>query len=214
MIKIILFDLGGVLVELTGVPTMHQWTQNRYDEATLWEAWLSSPAVRAFEKGHSTAKKFGEQLIREMDLPIETDEFIQAFTRWPKGLFPGVPHLMERLRKDYTLACLSNSNVLHWPLLMNDMGLETMFDHCFGSHLMHKVKPDREAFEYVLNRLDCNAASVLFLDDNDINVNSARDMGMTAHRVKGPKDIEQVFHKTGMLISNEPDTRVRGVLAP
>jgi glucose-1-phosphatase len=147
-------------------------------------------------------------------LPIGTSEFIQAFRQWPIGLFPGVSHLMERLRRDYTLACLSNSNVLHWPMLMNDMGLETMFDHHFASHLMHRVKPDKEAFEYVLESLDCEASAVLFLDDNDINVNSARDLGMMAYRVKGPKDMEQVFHKTGILISKEPEARVQGTVAP
>ncbi len=206
MIKIILFDLGGVLVELTGVPTMHEWTQNRYDDETLWEAWLSSPAVRSFEKGYSTAKQFGDQIIREMDLPISSSEFIQAFRQWPIGLFPGVSHLMERLRNDYTLACLSNSNVLHWSMLMNDMGLETMFDHHFASHLMHRVKPDKEAFEYVLKSLDCKASSVLFLDDNDINVNSARDLGMMAYMFKGPTATEQVFHKSRLVISTESDS--------
>jgi len=214
MIKIILFDLGGVLVELTGVPTMLEWTNNAYDEEMLWEAWLSSPAVRSFETGYSTAEQFGDQLIREMDLPIGTAEFIRIFTQWPKGLFPGVPRLLKRLKTEYTLACLSNSNVLHWSILMNEMGLETMFDHHFASHLMHRLKPDKEAFEYVLKCLDCKAFEVLFLDDNAINVNSARDMGMMAYRVKGPKDIEQILDKTGILTSKEPETRVQGAVAP
>jgi glucose-1-phosphatase len=199
MIKVILFDLGGVLVELTGVPMMLQWTNHRYDDEGLWKAWLGSPAVRSFEKGYSTAEQFADQLIREMDLPVGKAEFIERFKQWPKGLFPGVSGLMERLNNKYTLACLSNSNVLHWPILMKDMGLEKMFQYRFASHLMKKVKPDRESFEHALEKLGCKGSSVLFLDDNDINVKSAKKIGMIAYRVAGPRDIVNAFGKAGVL---------------
>ena len=199
MIEVILFDLGGVLVELTGVPVMLKWTNHKYDDQQLWEAWLGSPAVRSFEKGASTAEQFADQIIEEMELPVGKNEFIDRFKKWPKGLFPGVPSLMERLKSRYTLACLSNSNVLHWPILMKDMGLEKMFHHCFASHLMKKLKPDCESFEYVLQGLGRQAASVLFLDDNDINVNGARDIGMNAFKVEGPGEIELVLTEAGVL---------------
>jgi len=202
MIEVILFDLGGVLVELTGVPVMLKWTNHRYDEETLWEAWLNSPAVRSFEKGYSSAEQFADELIKEMDLPVGRAEFIDRFRAWPKGLFPGVPRLMEGLKDTYTLACLSNSNVLHWPILMKEMGLETMFQYHFASHLMKRVKPDKEVFEYVLKGLGCKASSVLFLDDNVINVNSAKEIGMIAYKVEGPRDIAYALRKAGVPSSN------------
>ena len=198
MIKVILFDLGGVLVELTGVPVMLQWTNHRYDTEGLWKAWLNSPAVRSFEKGQSTAEQFADDLIREMDLPVGKTQFIDRFRQWPRGLFPGVASLLERLNPTYTLACLSNSNVLHWPIVMKDMGLEKMLHYHFASHLMQKLKPDRESFEYVLQGLGCDASSVLFLDDNDINVTAAKKIGMIAHRATGPGEIEDALKKTGV----------------
>jgi putative hydrolase of the HAD superfamily len=209
MIKVILFDLGGVLVELTGVPVMLKWTNHRYDDETLWEAWLNSPAVRSFEKGYSTAEQFADELTREMDLPVGKDEFIQRFKEWPKGLFPGVSSLMESLKSKYTLACLSNSNVLHWPILMKDMGLEKMFQYHFASHLMHKLKPDRESFEFVLQHIGCKASSVLFLDDNDINVKSAKKIGMVAYRVEGPGDIAYALRETGVYYGPINQTKVK-----
>jgi HAD superfamily hydrolase (TIGR01509 family) len=198
MIKVILFDLGGVLVELTGVPIMLQWTNHRYDAEGLWKAWLSSPAVRSFEQGRSTAEQFADDLIMEMALPVGKTQFIDRFKQWPRGLFPGVSSLLERLKHTYTLACLSNSNGLHWPILMKDMGLEKMLHHHFASHLMQKLKPDREAFEHVLQRLGCEASAVLFLDDNDINVKSAKQIGMIAYRATGPGEIENALEKAGV----------------
>ena len=199
MINVLLFDLGGVLVELSGVPTMLKWTDNRYDVEMLWDAWLSSPAVRAFETGNSTAEEFATRIVGEMQLPVSADEFIQRFRAWPKGLYPGVTKLLDRLRTDYTLACFSNSNDLHWPILMDDMGMAALFEYRFASHLMGRVKPDKEAFQYVLEGLNCDPASVLFLDDNGINVRSATEVGMRAHRARGPLEIEQVLLDTRIL---------------
>lgn len=203
MIEIILFDLGGVIVELTGVPTMLGWTNGRYDENTLWEAWLNSPAVRSFETGRTAAGQFADEIIKEMDLPVDQTEFIKAFSQWPRGVFPGVPGLIEKLKKYFTLACFSNSNELHWPRLMADMGIDSMFDYHFASHLMGKLKPDRESFEFVLKRLDCEASSVLFLDDNEINVRSAEEVGMKAYRVKGPVELKQIFQKADVFNSSD-----------
>lgn len=208
-IDVILFDLGGVLVELTGVPTMLGWTGRRFNEERLWEAWLGSPAVRAFETGETTAEQFAAQIIAEMDLPVGETEFIAAFKRWPRGLFPGVPDLLERLRPCYTLACLSNSNRLHWPLLMEEMGLGKMLHHHFASHLIHKLKPDAEAYAHVLEALECSGSAVLFLDDNAVNVSAARAAGIHARRVRGPVEIEGVLRETGLLGWGQKRTRSR-----
>ena len=192
-IEIILFDLGGVLVELKGVPDMLAWTGNTLSVEEMWKAWLHSPSVRSFEKGNCTPEQFADGLIKEMNLPVGRDEFIDIFTYWPKGLFPGVPELIEKLKKRKKLACLSNTNALHWPRLMDEMGMEKMFEHCFASHEIGKLKPDRDSFEYVLESLGCKPSSVLFFDDNELNVESARDVGMVAYKVNGPKQIEEIL---------------------
>jgi len=189
-IDIILFDLGGVLVEMAGVPTMLQWTNNRLSESELWEAWLNSPSVRSFETGQSSADQFADDLIKEMSLPVGMTEFIDIFTKWPRGLFPGVSDLVNKLKKLKTLACFSNSNELHWPRLMKDMGIEKMFNYHFASHKIGKLKPDKESFEYVLKSLDCHPASVLFFDDNELNVSGAKEIGMIAYKARGPQEIE------------------------
>lgn len=198
-IEVILFDLGGVLVELVGVPTMLEWTGNRYDVDELWAAWLRSPAVRAFERGDCSAEQFANDLISEMDLSVDSDTFLEAFTYWPRHLYPGVPELLDKLKETFTLACLSNSNELHWPRVMNEMGMFDKFTYHFASHLTCKLKPDREAFEHVLQELNCNASHILFLDDNEINVKGALDTGMNAMTVKGFDDVKSSLIAAGLI---------------
>lgn len=125
---------------------------------------------------------------------------VLADTHWPSGLYPGVSDLMKRLNHK-TLACFSNSNELHWPRLMKEMGLEKMFDYHFASHEMGKLKPDKDAFVHVLSSLGCHPSSVLFFDDNELNVNSAREVGLIAYQVKGPQEIEDILIDINILES-------------
>jgi glucose-1-phosphatase len=71
---------------------------------------------------------------------------------------------------------------------MTEFDLKEAFDHHFASHITGKIKPDREAFQNVLDTLGCSAGSVFFLDDSKLNVEAARRIGMHAVQVRGPAE--------------------------
>ena len=198
-IKVVLFDLGGVLVELTGVPVMLDWAQETMTPEQLGVKWLSSPTVRAFETGRMSSDEFAEKLVVEMAFSVSTDEFIAAFTYWPKGLYPGVIELLQRIPPKYMLATLSNTNALHWSRAMSEMKLLDYFQYHFPSHLLGVLKPDPEVFEHVIDHLSCEPASVLFIDDNLLNVNAARAIGICAQEAKGVTGAEQVLIEYGVI---------------
>ena len=50
-IRVLLFDLGGVLVEFTGPSTLLRWLGGRLAPEQVWPLWLGSPVVRDFERG-------------------------------------------------------------------------------------------------------------------------------------------------------------------
>ncbi len=199
-IRVVLFDLGGVLVELAGVPTMLGWMDNRVSPEELWTMWLESPAIRAFETGRTDAGSFADDLIAEMALPVAREKLIEEFTFWPRGLFPGALDLVKQIPAHYTRATLSNSNALHWPRLMKELKLADAFDQHFASHLIGKIKPDEEAFRHVTHSLQCAAEEILFLDDNKLNVEAAAGVGMTAVQVQGVVAAERVLRKAGVLV--------------
>jgi putative hydrolase of the HAD superfamily len=198
-IRVVLFDVGGVLVELTGVPTMLAWMNNRVSREELWRMWLTSPVVRAFETGRTPPEVFADQLIAEMTLPVSRDRLLEEFTLWGLALLPGALDLVGRVPRRYTRATLCNSNALHWPRLMNDMRLAEAFDHHFASHLIGKIKPDAEAFHHVTDALDCAAAEILFLDDNQLNIEAATRVGMQAVQVRGVAEAERVLTEAGIV---------------
>ena len=189
----ILFDLGGVLVELTGVPILLSWIGNRMTPEDLWSMWLSSPIVRSFETGQLDPAVFANELIMEMALPVSAEEFLREFTSWPKGLFPGALQLVRRIPRMYVRATLSNSNAMHWPRLMEEMRLGDVFDYHFASHLIGRIKPDEDAFQYVIETMGRSATEILFLDDNKLNVEAAKRAGMKAAQVRGAEEAEAVL---------------------
>lgn len=198
-IEVVLFDIGGVLVELAGVSTMLSWLNNRLCLEELWTLWLRSSAVRDFESGRSTPDEFARQVISDFSLPVGNQEFLDAFASWPVGLYPGALDVVRSLPERITRATLSNSSILHWPRVTQELGLGTMFDHHFPSHLTGRIKPDAEAFEYVVKSLQCEPSSVFFLDDNQLNVDAAIKNGMRAVRVLGATEARLALETAGIL---------------
>lgn len=198
-IRVVLFDVGGVLVELSGVATLLDWLDHRITAQELWSLWLHSPSVRAFETGRVDAGQFAAGMLAELRLEMDAGRFLESFTYWPSALYPGALEMIGRIPPRYRRALLSNSNVLHWGRVLDEMGLGALFEHQFASHLMGKIKPDAEAFEHVLDSLGCRASQVLFLDDNALNVQAARSLGMRAQQVRGVHEAQLSLQQAGII---------------
>src|SRR5262245_42877132 len=85
-IRIVLFDVGGVLVELSGLSLLQSWLGSHVGEEEIYALWLTSPVVRAFETGKMEAEAFGEKLVAELGLPVGREEFLAAFCGWMHGV--------------------------------------------------------------------------------------------------------------------------------
>jgi FMN phosphatase YigB (HAD superfamily) len=198
LFDVLLFDLGGVLIELTGVAQMREWAQIASDEE-LWRRWLASPSVRQFETGLATREEFAAALCAEFALPIGGDDFLAAFALWPSRAFSGAHDLLAALAARHRLAVLSNNNAVHWERISRDMGLGEYFSATFLSHEIGLIKPDRAAFEHVVAALGCAPERILFLDDNLINVEQAREVGMIAHHVAGVEETTALLRALALL---------------
>ncbi len=202
-IDVVLFDLGGVLVELDGLP-LPAASGAAEGGDSVWARWLASAAVRRFESGRIGARAFAEEIVRELSLDLSPAAFLARFERWPRGLYPGALELLGRLRGRVRVGCLTNCNALHWPRFLGEMGLAGALDHAFSSHELGALKPDREVFEAVLGALACPAERVLFLDDNEPNVAGARAAGIRAERVRTPEGALAALRAIGLLDGPAP----------
>jgi len=203
-IRVLLFDVGGVLVQLSGIEIMQEWLGKTLTIDELWLKWLRSEAVRKFETGQIEPSEFAISVTREFGIAVEPQRFLESFVSWPIGLYPGTVDMLARIPRCYRRAILSNTNSLHWPRLQGDMQLGSLFDHHFVSHLTGRIKPDAEAFEHVVESLDCKPAQVLFLDDNLLNIDAAKDIGMRAIHVRGLDETQRALTNFGIITDGIP----------
>jgi hypothetical protein len=74
-IDVVLFDLGGVLVDFGGVAPMKELARIE-DDDELWRRWLTCPWVRTFERGGCSPEDFAAGVVREWDLPVAPEDFL------------------------------------------------------------------------------------------------------------------------------------------
>ena len=198
MTELILFDVGGVLIELTGVPVLLEWTKGRMDEDELWQRWLTSPAVRRYETGRCGSEDFSRDIVAELEIPVTPHEFLAEFATWPKGPYPEASELLDVLSGHYKLATLCNTNEIYWRKFQ-ESGLLVHFQQHFASHQIGVLKPDKEAFQHVCHATGTSPDCILFLDDNQLNVDGARSAGLQAYRIEGAVAARNQLEELGLL---------------
>jgi glucose-1-phosphatase len=197
-IDLVLFDLGGVLVELAGVAPMMELA-GIDDDDELWRRWLECRWVRTYERGDCTADDFAAGVIRDWSLSVEPRAFLDAFGKWPVGPLPGAYELVQQVRQHVPIGCLSNTNAMHWEQNFVHWPILDAFDFRFLSFELGVVKPDRDLFDRVASLLPVPRDRVLFLDDNTINVDGATAAGFVATRARGVDEAREALVGAGVI---------------
>ncbi len=190
-IEVVLFDLGGVLVELGGAVPARELT-GIDDDDEVRRRWLTCRWVREFERGTCTSEAFAAGVVADWSLPITPDEYLERFAAWPRGPFSGAAALIAATANHAVVGCLSNTNSLH-SQRFTESEIGALFDHAFYSYEFGAVKPDRELFDAVGARLGVEPSRILLLDDSQLNVDGARASGWSAERVVGVDEAAAVL---------------------
>ena len=111
-IEVVLFDVGGILVHMSGIEVWKQLT-GELDEAEIWRRWLNCPVVKAYERGQSSLGDFARDMIETHNLPVGEEEFIDSFRTWPGGLLDGARDLVEGVADHLRRGCFPNTNEIH-----------------------------------------------------------------------------------------------------
>ncbi len=198
MVELVLFDLGGVLADFGGVGPMRQLAGLDTDDE-VWRRWLACPWVRAFERGSCTAEQFAAGVVSEWGLPASPTDFLDGFRSWLAAPFPGADDLVRSVKERLPVACLSNTNLVHWDHAVAGWPLVELFDFRFLSFQIGLLKPDADVYEHVVRSVELPPAQILFLDDNLINVEAARRSGLGAVQVRGVDEARRSLMAHGVL---------------
>jgi putative hydrolase of the HAD superfamily len=197
-VDVVLFDLGGVLLEVGGVGPMRQLSGIDTDEE-LWARWLACRWVQRLEAGRCSPEDFAAGVVTDWDLPVSAGEFLATFGAWVNQPLAGASELVAATADAARVGCLSNTNAYQWDAHFGALPLIAAFEFRFLSFELGLVKPDRAIFEAVAARLPAEPDRVLFLDDNAVNVESAVEFGFRAHLVQGVGEARRALVDAGVL---------------
>lgn len=195
-LKVVLFDFGGVLLRLND-PVRTFGIGDTPDDFN--RRWIHSPSVIAHESGQIDAATFGERIVAEMALPYSPQEFIRRFGNWPDRISAETAGLVQRIPAALDCAILSNTNALHWAVQDIPGAFGGRIDRCFLSFETGLIKPEAAAFHQVADAYSCAPASILFIDDNAVNVTAAERAGMRARLCPGVDALEKLLHRENVL---------------
>jgi putative hydrolase of the HAD superfamily len=198
-IEVLLFDLGGVLVEFSGVQDIAPFLQENLPGSEILERWRHCIHTHQFGIGALSRQEFSERFVRDWNLNIPPEGFLREFRDWSKRLLPGAAELLASLRPSFRLAALSNSNELHWERNTNELGLTRLFEVAISSHQIGVCKPDPAAYRITLERLGVRPERVVFFDDVPAHVEAAEALGIRAFRVDGVEGVRACLVREGIL---------------
>ena len=200
-IKNIVFDLGGVLVDLDFKAAINGLQEAGF--ANVKEQLMAfdrGGIFQKFEVGEITADEF-RTAIRENSTVTLTDEEVDAL--WNLMLLE-IPRekleLILELRGKYMVYLLSNTNSIHWDYVCKNafnyrgFRVEDYFEETFLSYEMHLAKPDKAIFEKMLHDANLLAEETLFIDDSEANCKAAEEVGIHAHHYHIGDDLTEIFN--------------------
>lgn len=194
-VEVILFDLGGVLIDIDGQRVFAHWARCAgVDAASLHSRFAMDEAYHQFERGELDAAAYFAALRLRLGIDISDGDFLAGWNAMLVGEKPGIRDVLARAATQHPLYLFSNTNHPHHAAWGVDYAtMLSPFARLFVSSEIGRRKPEAAAFHYVAEAIGKPPASILFFDDSAENVDGARAVGMPAVHVRTMQDIIDVL---------------------
>ena len=194
-IKHIVFDMGGVIVDVRRDEAIRQFNAIGVSDADLQiDANNHQGVFLAFENGDIDSEEFRRQLSEQAGKNIPMEAVIQA---WRSIISKPPMYKLEyilSLREKYKIYLLSNNNpiITNWARIgdFSEAGLPIThyFDTLYLSYEMKCTKPDRLIYEKMIQDSGINPSETLFIEDGIHNINTARELGFQIYHATNGED--------------------------
>lgn len=206
-IKNIVFDFGGVLVDLKQEACLQAFAD------------LGVPQVADYLTPYGHKGPFGKMEDGEIDVATFCDEFRETFNvphltnlqieeAWGAFLVHipfGKMKMVHELAKRYRVFLLSNTNEVHIRKLQEfeDAGfpVNECFEKCYLSYQIGSSKPGRAIFQHVLDDAGILAEETLLVDDGPANCRTAAEMGFKTYQPAPYEDFTAELLQPGACVA-------------
>lgn len=201
-IRNIIFDLGGVLLNIDPKKTIEAFAQLGMDQL-IGDKGLTydHDIFYRMEQGKITPGEFRNGVRHLLSQPVTSEEIDSAWTAMLLD-FPEIRvELLKKLRADFRIYLFSNTNAIHVAKyhanFRNQHGFEVsaLFEKNFYSNEIGYRKPSLESFQKIIRLSGIQPEESLFIDDSLPNIEGARATGLKGYWLEPGQKIEELFQK-------------------
>ena len=193
LIKALLFDLGGVVIDVDFNQVFTKWAifSNRGIEEIRSKFSLDH-FYKSHEKGEIDISEYFSSLRKTLGIDISDFQFEEGWNSIFKAEIDGISELLKIAKEKLPLYAFTNSNRVHEKVWSKKFS-QTLshFQTVFTSSDIGMRKPDPEAFQFVANSIGIELSEIIFYDDSIENIIGARNVGLNVVHVKSISDVEE-----------------------
>ena len=184
MIKNLLFDLGGVIMDIRRLNCVASFERLGMKDADsfLGEYSQKGPFLQ-LEEGAISETEFRTAVRQFIDGEVSDEQIDSAFCDFLVGIPKYRLEQLRELKKQYGIYMLSNTNSIMWhsriaeDFRQEGLEREDYFDGIVTSFEAKSIKPDAKIFHAVVENLGIKPEETLFLDDSQKNLDAAAELG-------------------------------------
>ena len=193
------FDLGNVLVKVDHLRFCRRlaavagWTPQE-----VYAAVFQTGLEPCYDTGRISSEEFHRRVQDHFGLDLPFPRFRQM---WAEIFDPleDMEAVAARLARRYHLYLLSNTNELHFQYIQEKYAaLLSHFRALTLSYLVGSRKPEPQIFQALIRETGLPPAQILYTDDNEDFVATARSHGLVAWNFTSPRDFKEQLSLTGL----------------
>jgi glucose-1-phosphatase len=186
MIKNIIFDLGGVIINIDYNLTIEAFRElgiPHFDQ--MFSKFQQDRVADNFEKGLITENDFRNHIREAAGINYDDETIDRAWNAMLLDFPPRRIDMLKQLKSDgYNLFLLSNTNSIHQRTLQHDFEVQfgtafgNLFTHAYYSHDTGMRKPEKEIFGKVLTDYELQPSETLYIEDSKQHTDVAQTLGI------------------------------------
>jgi glucose-1-phosphatase len=206
-IKNIIFDLGGVIINLDipgTISAFNKLVPERFEK--LYSQAAQSELFDNFDKGKIGETEFFEGLSKEIGFTGKNEQMLKAWNAMLLDIPARRLKLLQDLKAQYNTYLLSNTNETHIGVFESELyrhhGVKNFADYFDGVYYSCRTgmrKPDSEIFQHVLGIHGLDPAETVFIDDSIQHVKGAGECGINAYLLPKGMEVEELLKQLKLL---------------
>lgn len=206
-IKNIIFDLGGVIINLDILATIEAFNQiSDVPFETFYTQAKQNPIFNLFDKGEISEFDFFNELRKELRFKGDDELLYNAWNRMLLDIPEERLDLLIETKQGYQTFLLSNTNETHIAVFERELyqnhgvrNFNDYFDKVYYSCRIGMRKPDEEIFNYVLTKNKLKPEETIFIDDSLQHVKAAGECGINAYLLNPNMEVKELLQQLNLL---------------